>query len=495
MIKKILKLQNIGLYAANPIVTCADWNGEFKKNTIIYGENGTGKTTLSLLFSSLKGDNEILRQKDTIGADGIQEASILLQDNTEYRYKNGSWQKHLEDIEIFDIHFIEDNVYIGSSLSDSNQVNLFDIVVGQKGLEIQEKLKEAYEIRKYQNGAKESLRFCLSSESNLSNETIKDIKEQIENHNFEIRAFTRYINSLQRELGEYSSSVFDKDIQLINKYLKKFTPHIQLGEFSKKHAGEKQLVSYSLLVNGEVVNFERKSSSRKRSFKYSLSEGDKSAFALAFFLAQLEKTDLKDKIIVFDDPLSSFDQARRYATVNQLIRISERCKQLFVFTHHIDFAKVLSRRLERNSTISLKIQKKSNQSSITYHDIEAETLDDLFKDITVLNDYISNGAKNELEKREIARCIRPTIEGIMRIKFFGDIKHNEWLGDMIKKIRESNENDRLYRLRSLLEEISDVNEYSKEFHHCDPTESLDSMISDEELRFYVSQTLRLIDKI
>jgi hypothetical protein len=177
------------------------------------------------------------------------------------------------------------------------------------------------------------------------------------------------------------------------------------------------------------------------------------------------------------------------------VRISERCKQLFVFTHHIDFAKTLSRKLEKASTVSLKIQKKLNQSIIALHDIEAETLGDLFKDITVLNDYMSNGVKNELEKREVIRCIRPTIEGIMRIKFFKEIKHDEWLGDMIKKIREASEQDRLYRLQSFLDEIADVNDYSKEFHHCDPTEPSDNIISDEELRSYVGQTLRLIDKI
>jgi wobble nucleotide-excising tRNase len=495
MIKKILKLKNVGLYALNPLATCKNWNGEFKKNTIIYGENGTGKTTLSLLLASLKGDNEILRQKSTIGTDGVQEVVIRSQDNMEYIYKNGSWQNHFTDIEIFDIHFIEDNVYIGSSLLDSNQVNLFDIVVGQKGLEKQEELKESYEIKKDWNKMKEVLKARLSSESDLSDEVIKDINKQIEYLNFEIRFRTNHIKQLQLELGEYSKSVFDKDIQLINKYLKKFTPHIQLEKFSKKHAGEKQFVSYSLSVNGEIVDFERKRSARKRSFKYSLSEGDKSAFALAFFLAQLEKIDLKDKIIVFDDPLSSFDQSRRHKTTSQLVRISERCKQLFVFTHHIDFAKMLSRKLEKASTVSLKIQKKSNQSIIMLHDIEAETLGDLFKDITVLNDYMSNGVKNELEKREVIRCIRPTIEGIMRIKFFKEIKHDEWLGDMIKKIREASEQDRLYRLQSFLDEIADVNDYSKEFHHCDPTEPSDNIISDEELRSYVGQTLRLIDKI
>jgi wobble nucleotide-excising tRNase len=495
MIKKILKLKNVGLYALEPISNCKDWNGEFRKNTIIYGENGTGKTTLSLLFTSLKGNNEILREKSTIGTDGVQEVSILSQDNTKYRYENSAWQNHLTDIEIFDTHFIEDNVYIGSSLSDSNQSNLFDIVVGKKGLEIQEELKESYEIRKDWNRIKETLKTRLSSESDLPDEVIKDINKEIEHSNFEVRFRTNHINELQIKLGEYSKSVFGNHIGLINKCLKRFIPHIQLQKFSKKHTGEKQFVSYFLSVDGEIVGFEKKKGIKQRSIKYSLSEGDKSAFAFAFFLSQLEKIDLQNKIIVFDDPLSSFDQSRRQKTISELVKISKNCKQLFVFTHQVDFAKMLSRKLDKTSTISLKIQKKSNKSTIVFHDIEAETLDDIFKDITVLNDYISNGAENELEKREVIRCIRPTIEGIIRIKFFKEIKHDEWLGDMIKKIREAKGDDKLYRLQSFVDEIAEVNDYSKESHHSDPTKPSDKVISDEELRLYVSQALSLFDKI
>jgi AAA15 family ATPase/GTPase len=90
MIKKILQLKNVGSYRENPIENCTDWNGEFKKNTIIYGENGVGKTTLSLLMGSLKGNTQILREKISFGSDGTQSASILLDDNSKCVYKNGS---------------------------------------------------------------------------------------------------------------------------------------------------------------------------------------------------------------------------------------------------------------------------------------------------------------------------------------------------------------------------------------------------------------------
>ncbi|MGB6014912.1 MAG: AAA family ATPase, partial [Nodosilinea sp.] len=311
----------------------------------------------------------------------------------------------------------------------------------------------------------------------------------------EIRFKQNQIKQLNIELGEYSKTIFEGHIETVNKYLKYFTPYIQLRKFSKENSGAKQFVSYSLSVSGETVGFEKMKGGSRRKVKYSLSEGDKSAFAFAFFLANLENINVKDKIVVFDDPISSFDQSRRNATINQLLRISQNSKQLFVLTHDIYFAKALSRKFEKKTSLCLKIQKKAGKSVIFCHDIESETLTGIFKDINVLNNYIKHGAENELEKREVIRCIRPIIEGILRIKYFNEIRRDEWIGDMIGKIESSVEGGRLFRLKKNLDEIVDINSYSKEFHHSDPTNPWGDVINDEELRLYVQKTLLLIDEI
>lgn len=231
------------------------------------------------------------------------------------------------------------------------------------------------------------------------------------------------------------------------------------------------------------------------SFKYTLSEGDKSALAFSFFLAKLAFSKIEDKIIVFDDPISSFDYARKNSTINQLVKLSKQCKQLIVLTHDINFAKDLANRIGLGRAKNLKICRQGSFNVIISHDIEKETLSGVFKDIEVLNDFLAIGATTELEKREVIRCIRPILEGILRIKFFRDIKFNEWLGDVIRKINESNTSDRLYRLKPYIEEIIEINDYSKGFHHSDPTSIWGDRISDEELRIYVNRTLNLIDKI
>lgn len=496
MIKKILETKNLGSYATNPVKTCTKWNGEFKSCNIIYGENGTGKTTLALILTSLSGNDKILIEKQKIGSTGDQKIQILMRDNTKRNYSQGTWDQHAPEVEVFDVHYIEDNVYIGSSLLDKTRNNLFQIIAGEDGIRLNKKLEELHgdldSFRQLRNNIQARLKLETSP---LPRDVISDLEEQVKTLNQEIKYKTNHIRMVNVQLGEHSKRIFDGSIDAINKHLKYFTPHIRLEKFSKKHSGPRQLVSYSLSINGEVVGFEGLKGGSRHKIKYSLCEGDKSAFAFSFFLAQLERGDISKKIVVFDDPISSFDQARRNATINQLIRISLACKQLFVSTHDIHFAKALSRRMEQSSSISLKIARRASDSYIEYHDIETETLSGVFKDINVLRSYLLTGATTELEKREVVRCIRPILEGIIRVKYFNEIERGEWLGDILGKIEKSQEGDRLFRIKSLATDIREINDYSKEFHHADPTSPWGDTINSEELRVFVSRTLHAIDQI
>src|SRR5699024_140289 len=76
----------------------------------------------------------------------------------------------------------------------------------------------------------------------------------------------------------------------------------------------------------------------KQSFRTALSESDKRTMAFAFFLAStLSDPDLKDRIIVVDDPMSSLDRNRRANTVAVLKSLAEKCKQLIVLAHDPKF--------------------------------------------------------------------------------------------------------------------------------------------------------------
>ena len=78
------------------------------------------------------------------------------------------------------------------------------------------------------------------------------------------------------------------------------------------------------------------------SFRNTLSSGDRSTLALAFFLAQLDlDPGLPNKIVVFDDPFTSQDRSRRSCTQQFIRRKSAAAAQVIVLSHDPEFLKVL----------------------------------------------------------------------------------------------------------------------------------------------------------
>src|SRR5260370_31817817 len=105
-------------------------------------------------------------------------------------------------------------------------------------------------------------------------------------------------------------------------------------------------------------------------FKNTLSEGDKSTLAFAFFIAALEKTPELDKqIVVFDDPLSSLDETRREATARLLLALSPTVNQLLVCTHKKDFLYMLCDKIPVNMSPRVRFDKK-NGSRLEPFDVE-----------------------------------------------------------------------------------------------------------------------------
>jgi len=113
-----------------------------------------------------------------------------------------------------------------------------------------------------------------------------------------------------------------------------------------------------------------------------LSEGEKQAIALSYFLAFLNKeTHKNEKIVVFDDPINSFDSGRRKQAAELIHKEAINFRQLFVFTCDSLFRsyclKVSNKHLgnQRNFYYILK----SASSSIHYRPKECQTIYSSFK--------------------------------------------------------------------------------------------------------------------
>ena len=78
------------------------------------------------------------------------------------------------------------------------------------------------------------------------------------------------------------------------------------------------------------------------SFRNTLSSGDRSTLALAFFLAELEQDAARTgKVVVFDDPFTSLDSFRRNHTIHQIYKCGQTCAQVVLLSHDSGFLKLL----------------------------------------------------------------------------------------------------------------------------------------------------------
>lgn len=481
MIKKIVTIKNFGKY--KNYSKSPNWNGLLEKVNAIYADNATGKTTLTQLFKSLKGDNELIRKRKSFGSSEPIDILLINDNNVQIKFSKSKWNLFMDNIEVFDSFFIESNVYLITLGNYDQKGNLFEIVVGTDGIELYESIAKLRSERKALSQKRRNYRNAIKKTDDPVR--IESLEDKIVVSLKKSKEIAKEIIINEKQLVIVAENFGRNYLDKINEYLKYFNPNIQLTKLNKKGT---KFVYYL-----KIKDYDIRSDSESISLKHTLSEGDKSSLALSFFLARLSLQDnIQDKLIIFDDPISSFDYSRRNVTLNFLHSFSKKANQFILLSHDINFVKDFSQKCQ--SVLNLKISFKGDTSVIEKHDIYTETLTGIFKDLTVLYNFIENGESSEFDKREVVRCIRPSIEGIFRIKFFKEFTPNNWLGDMIKLIQDSKDGDIFYHLKSLIDELIDVNDYSKSYHHSSPN-YLEIPINNEELRNYTIRTLNLIRKI
>lgn len=77
-----------------------------------------------------------------------------------------------------------------------------------------------------------------------------------------------------------------------------------------------------------------------------LSEGEKTAIAFIYFLTKVQENgnDIKNSVVVFDDPISSFDSNHLFNAYSFIVTYFSNCKQLFVLTHNFNFFKLVRKK-------------------------------------------------------------------------------------------------------------------------------------------------------
>lgn len=295
------------------------------------------------------------------------------------------------------------------------------------------------------------------------------------------------------ELRTQSDQLFEQYGARVNELLRLFAVDYRIvnGGVSFRGGPPSGQLAIELLGQSIASTPEACSDPSCVSIANTLSGGDRSALGLAFFLAKIElDPNIANCIVVFDDPYHNQDRSRRQCTIERVHQIVGTARQCFVLSHDLEFARAVDRRPGTQiRTFYLKpIDSQTNLEAQPLPLLPSQAYE---KNYRRLYGFIEAPEAHLDHLKEIADTIRVILEEYIRFKFPVSFNHNDWLGDIIRKIRDAAEGTPLHLCATLTEELSRLNDYSKRFHHASSGEQADEP-EPRELKSYVERTLRVI---
>ncbi len=219
--------------------------------------------------------------------------------------------------------------------------------IDKKLLEIQENIQQCVgETREILNQKKEQKKKLEKLKTKLKEARIKKAKhdsydwqkskKEAERKLSVLNRGHERLNCLLEKIDNKLKKLYEQkrpDIEAINSYLKA----LNLTKYSLHE-------DYRIVLNSDVLENSKA--------EMILSDGEKTTLAFAYFLARLKlfykKEDLKDLVVVIDDPISSLDEQRIYSTSDIVAKINQELAgeklsnekdkaQVFVLTHNHTF--------------------------------------------------------------------------------------------------------------------------------------------------------------
>jgi len=235
------------------------------------------------------------------------------------------------------------------------------------------------------------------------------------------------------------------------------------------------------------------------------SEGDKSTIALAFFLSKLDiDAGLNNKVVVFDDPLSSFDRNRRMYTVQLIKDLIPNIKQVIVLSHNEFFLYELYKDFVAGDKKTLRIAENFLAKESVIEPLVLETLveNDYFKYIRELENFLQHA---DLGQKEIVLgLLRNVLETNIRFKFHKQLSalppNKQTFGTLISTLVDQSVvfKDNANRA-TIISKLYLINGISCRPHHGEPIPDYTTLGSNPntmnvtELANFVTDTLDLVD--
>lgn len=294
------------------------------------------------------------------------------------------------------------------------------------------------------------------------------------------------------DLETLMSTVIGRFEKSINALLKKFGATFQIEKMDTNFRGGAPRSEYGLSLRGKSVPLD--GSTPK--FATALSEGDKRTLGFAFFVATtLADPDLAHRIIVIDDPMCSLDVNRRHHTKTVLKQLHEKADQLIVLAHDPYFIRDIRNELtskDGQTKISILQLRHSDKgySDLDEFNVDQECESPYYRHHRIMSEFCETGTH---EVREVAKAIRPFLEGYLHRRFPGLLPKDQMFGGILTFIKDVTAPHPAVHAQPLTTELQEINSYAGQFHHDTNPGNVDTVpVVATELKGYCQQALHIV---
>lgn len=130
MLEHIYEIEGIGL-----LHKATGKSHRCKKVTLIYGDNGIGKSTLvRVLHSVFTGNSLLIEANKTIDRMSSPKVELRFDSGHKVKYEDGQWTEKRPELLVFDADFIQRNVYSGGAVNTEYRKNLLEFALGEEAV-------------------------------------------------------------------------------------------------------------------------------------------------------------------------------------------------------------------------------------------------------------------------------------------------------------------------------------------------------------------------
>ena len=292
----------------------------------------------------------------------------------------------------------------------------------------------------------------------------------------------------KKELNEHGRVITETLGKTINSYLGRLNAGFRIDYREPNYQGKEPAASYQILINDVPVSPRSTSENlAEASFRNTLSAGDKSTLALALFLAKLNADPaLGESIVVLDDPFTSLDNFRRQFTAIEIRKLCGQAAQTVVLSHDKNFLRLLWEKIDQRTIKCVAIQTGApGMTTIAPYDIESETRPRHITERMKIEEFVEG---EPYEAGYIRTRLRTVCEDFYRRGDPGLFREAASLEEIIRILEDAPEE---HPYKGVIEDLCDINEYSRGEHHAEVEDDPSGESSDEELKGFCRRVLNL----